>query len=119
MLNSAKYEADSLMAKISEYWKDDVSDIKIIMAKDSPVRMFDLAMRFYGKHDVIMEYERSTLGISIKINEKLIALGQLTDEEIFRGLKSYTSENLFHNFNVLDRTLKRMCAKELRISGVG
>lgn len=65
-------------------------------------------MKLYNYADVMIEYECSTVGIMIKMHQEYVGLSRLADEPIFKGLKSCMSENLLHNFKVLDKTLRAM-----------
>jgi hypothetical protein len=108
MYNDVDFEITSLNAKIKEFWGDAVSEIRVTEVTDIPFNMFTMSMIFYGKHQVIMEYERSSVGIRLKIKEEFITLSKLTDEPIYRGLESYVPENLLHNFKVFDKILKNI-----------
>lgn len=70
---------------------------------------FFLQVKLYNKHNVLMEYERSTLGISLQEGNgnQYIILSKLTDDKVFRGLQSYKEDNLLHNFKILDDVLKK------------
>ena len=74
---------------------------------DSPYTEFNLPMRLYDAFDITLEYERSTVGIMVKTKQGYIGLSRLTDEQIFKGLKSCKPENLLHNFQVLNEVIGR------------
>lgn len=112
MFNDVQTEIGELIGKIKEVWGNDVSQLCLTESTDTPFNMFTIAMKFYSQHDVIMEYERSTLGISVKTRDGYIVLSRLAKEPIYRGLKSYIPENLLHNFKVLDKTLKDMTEQD-------
>jgi hypothetical protein len=90
----------------NQVWGSNVqfSEIKVL---NSPYPEFEWPMRLYGNVDVTLEYERSTVGIMIKTGEGYIGLSRMTDEQVFKGLKSCMPENLLHNFQVLDRLLRK------------
>lgn len=74
---------------------------------NSPYPEFELPLRLYNAFDVTLEYERSTVGIMVKAGEDYIGLSRMTAEQVFKGLKSCIPENLLHNFQVLDRLLRK------------
>ena len=106
--NRIQNEADKLISFIKRFWDDKVSNIKITDIADKPFDIFTLAMKLYKKFDIMMEYERSTLAISVKIDDEFVYLDELTDEPIFIGFESYYPENLLFNFKLLDKVLKSM-----------
>jgi hypothetical protein len=74
---------------------------------DRPFTEFNLPMRLYNIFDVMLEYERSTIGIMVKTKEGYVGLSRMTDEQVFKGLKSCKPENMLHNFQALDRLLHK------------
>lgn len=79
-----------------------------LMVINSPYAEFNLQMRLYDVYDVTLEYERSTLGIMLKTDRGAIGLSRLTEQQVFKGLKSCVPENLLHNFKTLDKLIKMM-----------
>ena len=75
---------------------------------DSPYPEFDLPILLYNSYNITLEYERSTVGIMVKTNQGYIGLSRLTDQNIFKGLKSCVPENLLYNFKVLDDIVKKL-----------
>jgi len=73
---------------------------------NSPYPEFDLPMRLYNVCDITIEYERSTVGIMVKTEQGYIGLSRLTEQQVFKGLKSCVPENLLHNFKILDGLIK-------------
>ena len=108
MSNSLQEEVNQLTNKIQTFWGDNVENIQLTEFTEEPFIMFTLVMKLYGNYDVMMEYERSTLGISVKNQGQYMILSKLSDTPIFRGLKSYIPENLLHNFKALDKVLKNL-----------
>ncbi|WP_088838921.1 hypothetical protein [Listeria sp. ILCC792] len=106
--NEMMAESKKLKSLISEYWGEEASEIEVEIPDNTPFGIFFLEMKLYGKFKVKMEYERSTLGISVK-NENsndYVILSKMTDQKIYRGLQSYKESNLKHNFEVLNNLLK-------------
>lgn len=108
MLNSAENEANKIMKLIREFWGSNVSEIKVKDLIENPFEMFALTMKLYNKYEVIMEYDRETLGIKVKNQDQFLALSRITDKNIYRGFDSYYPDNMLHNFKVLDETLQKM-----------
>jgi len=108
MLNNAQIEANKLIEEIQGFWGKAVSDIRVVDLTDVPFDMFTLYIKLYGAYEVKLVYDRSTLGINIKINRQFIGLSRLANEPVYRGFDGYEPENLLHNFKVLDKTLKAM-----------
>ena len=107
MLDSDLQEkVDELIKQIVNYWENNVSIINIITHKGAPFDVFEISTILYNRFDVIFEYERSTIGIKIKVGKEYIGLSRLSKEPIIKGFKSYIPENMLHNFGVLDKTLK-------------
>lgn len=77
-----------------------------IQLLDRPFTEFNLPMKLYNTFDITLEYERSTVGIMVKTSQGYIGLSRLTDQQVFKGLKSCIPENLLHNFKVLDELIK-------------
>ncbi len=88
----------------NQVWGSNVQfgEMKII---NSPYPEFEWPMRLYGNIEVIIKYERSTVGILIKEGDDYIGLSRMTGEQVFKGLISCKPDNLLHNFQVLDRLL--------------
>jgi len=74
---------------------------------ESPYPEFEWSLLLYNKIDVGVYYDRSALDLGIKKNGKYELLSKFTDENVFRGMKAMNPENLLHNFQVLDRILKK------------
>lgn len=104
--NDLMIEIDKLIKVVQEFWGGNVSKIKFEVIEDSPYDEFTLSMLLYNRYQIMMEYERSTLGISVKTKDRFVILSKFANKPIYRGLKSYVFENLLHNFKVLDETLR-------------
>ena len=107
MLNNDARANISLIKEIAnQVWENNVEfgEIKVL---DSPYPEFEWPMRLYNSVDVRLEYERSTVGIMVKTREGYIGLSRMTDDQVFKGLKSCKPENLLHNFQVLDGLLRK------------
>ena len=107
--NNVQSELQNVVKRINNFWKKDVSDLNIVDIIDKPFNMFTLSMKLYGKYDVLVEYDRSTLGFSVKKNGDFIILSKLSEVPIYRGFDSYSNEsNILHNFKALDNVLRLM-----------
>lgn len=73
---------------------------------DRPFSEFCWPMRLYNAFDVLLEYERSSVGFKVNTQQGFIGWHLLTNEQVIRGLKSCKPENMLHNFQVLDRVLR-------------
>lgn len=110
-MNNSKMqiEMNQVIEKIKKFWNNNISNIEIKYISDKPVAMFSFTMKVYDKYDVMVEYERSTLGYYIGIEGNFIGLSKLAAEPVLRGFDSYrTEEDILHNFKILDDTLKSM-----------
>lgn len=102
-------ESQNVMNRIKDFWGKDVSNLRIVKVIDKPFNMFTLSMKLYGKYDVLVEYERSTLGFSVKKDGEYYILSKLSKYPIYRGFDSYSSEsNVLHNFKALDDVLHQL-----------
>ena len=108
MSNSLQEEVNQLTQKVKAFWGDEVKDIQLVEGIEDPFMMFTLLMEIYGKYEVKMEYDRSTLNIMTKVGKEYIVLSKLTDEPVFWGFEGYKPENLLHNFKALDKVLKKL-----------
>ena len=73
---------------------------------NSPYPEFVWILQLYGRFDVKLNYDRSTLHIEFPTSEGYEPLLGATDEHIFKGFDGMKPENLLHNFQVLDRIVK-------------
>lgn len=73
---------------------------------DSPYSEFNLPMRLYDLYDILLEYERATLGIMVKNDLGYTGLSRLSTQQVFRGFESLKPANLLHNFRVLDQFIR-------------
>ncbi len=107
--NNVQSELQNIMSRIKSFWGNNVSNLNIVKITDRPFDMFTLSMNLYGKYDVLVEYDRSTLGFSVKKNCEYVVLSRLSKYPIYRGFDSYSTEsNIMHNFQALDDVLRSM-----------
>lgn len=106
--NDLQQKVDELTNQIVNYWGNNISIINVITHKGAPFDIFDVSTILYNRFDVMFEYERSTLGIRIKVGNEYVGLSRLSKEPVIKGFKSYTPENMLNNFSILDKTLKAM-----------
>jgi len=107
MYNDVNYEANSVISQIKQFWGNNVSNIQIKEITEEPYNMFTISLTLYGNKQVLAEYERSTLGFYIFLDGKYVGLSKLTNESIYRGFDSYSTEsNILHNFQALDNVLR-------------
>lgn len=99
-------EATELISMVKKFWNNAVSEIKVISMTDEPFDMFTISMRMYKNFDVLMEYDRGTLSIKVKLQNQYAVLSRLTDEQVYRGFEGYKPDNLLHNFATLDKVLR-------------
>jgi hypothetical protein len=109
LISEAQIEANKLIKLIQEFWGNKVTNINITNITDSPFDMFTLKLKLYGKFNIVMEYEQSTFGIYIQLDNETIGLSKLTKETVLRGFDSYRSkENILYNFKVLNSVIRTM-----------
>ena len=107
--NDVQSELQNIVSKIKDYWGNNISNLNIVKITDKPFDMFTLSMNLYGKYDVLVEYDRSTFGFSVKKNGEYVVLSRLSKYPIYRGFDSYSTEgNIMHNFQALDDVLQSM-----------
>jgi len=83
--------------------KVEFGEIKVL---NSPYPEFEWVMRIYGV-DILLKYDRSALDIGVPQNDQYVLMSEFTNESFVRGMKSTEVNNLLHNFQVLDRLLKK------------
>jgi len=109
MYNDVNYEVNFVISQIKQFWGHNVANIQIQKITEEPYNMFTLSFTLYGNKLVLAEYERSTLGFYVFLDGKYVGLSKLTNESIYRGFDSYSSEsNIVHNFQALDDVLRSM-----------
>lgn len=101
-------EAAELISMVKKFWNNAVSEIKVTSMTDEPFDMFTLSMRMYKNYDVLMEYDRGTLSIKVKLQNQYTVLSRLADEPVYRGFEGYKPDNLLHNFAILDKVLRAL-----------
>ena len=99
--------SEYLIGLLIDKWN---TDIQVISVRHDEYRRnccFWIVSRIHAR-EVMFEYDRSTLDIYIKVEEHFQPLGKITHELRAKGFASFTSEGLSQNFDVLDRTLRKM-----------
>ena len=106
-INDVQSELLDIKNRIMDYWGENVSDLNLLSITDKPYDMFTLSMRLYEKYDVLVDYDRSSLGFRVKMNADYIILSKLSRYPIYRGFDSYlTANNIMHNFRALDDVVR-------------
>ena len=95
--------------QINDFWKDNLSS-KVISFPHVPVDVFEISAIAYEKMQIKFGYDRSTVGIYVKIEGEYIPLKRLNPDCQNFGFKAYIPKNLQYNFEVLDKTLKEILA---------
>jgi hypothetical protein len=107
--NDVQSELQNIVSRIKNYWSNNVSNLNIVKITDRPFDMFTLSMNLYGKYDVVAEYDRSTLGFSVKKNGEYVVLSKFTKYRIYRWSDSYSTESkIMYNFQALEDVLRSM-----------
>jgi hypothetical protein len=108
--NEGKNNSQLLQEVAQQLWKNDLQMIKT-KVEDAPFDMFVIQMMLYKRHEILLEYEKGTCAISVKVNGKYVYLDKLSNEKIIFGFNSMLPENVVNNFTILDNFLKNK-AKE-------
>lgn len=74
---------------------------------NSPFGIFEMYLIIYN-FDILFTYDRSILGISIKVAGDYKNIRAFTKKEIKGGFDSCKPENLIYNFRILDEILRSM-----------
>jgi hypothetical protein len=90
----------------NQTWKNNIEFGELEEIK-SPYPQFEWSMRLYDRYMIGLSYDRSTLSINIPTKEGQMALSRVAKETVFRGFDGMKPENLLHNFQVLDRFLRK------------
>lgn len=90
---------------INQFWG---TNVRIINEEviNAPFDMFKMNIIIYDKFEILIEYDRSIIGISIKIDNNFINLRKLTDKETIKGFESSEKDSILYNFKILDDVLK-------------
>jgi hypothetical protein len=83
----------------------EMGQIKVL---NSPYSEFKYPIRLYNKIDVILTYDRSILGIAVRTEKGDVWIDDLTNQIVYDGFESSKPENLDHNFQVLDKVVRKM-----------
>jgi hypothetical protein len=86
---------------------DDEYKLGHIDVLDSPFGIFEMYLMIYN-FAILFTYDRSILGINIKIAGEYKNIRGLTKKEIKGGFDSCEPENLLYNFRILDEILRSM-----------
>jgi len=78
------------------------------MISDNPMDAFELEFLLYGKYKVLLEYEISTFALKLWTGEGFEYLDNHSKEKMIYLFDSMKSENILHNFKVLDDVLKSL-----------
>jgi len=92
---------------IQQFWRCNARIINEELL-NAPFDMFKMNIIIYDKFEILIEYDRSIIGISIKIDNNFINLRKLTDKETIKGFESSEKDSILHNFKILDDVLKAM-----------
>ena len=106
MLSSfGKANLEAIKQALNIVWEQNalVINEKVI---NRPFDMFEMDVKIYNKHNILISYDRSVIDISIKKDGEYKWLTDLTDQEIVEGFDSCILENLVHNFMILDKVLQ-------------
>ncbi len=79
MCNDINCEVNFVITQIKQFWGDSATNIQIQKVVDNPYSMFTLGITLYGDKQILVEYERSTLGFYVDINGKYVGLSKLTE----------------------------------------
>lgn len=103
--NDAYRNIELIKSTAQQVWENDCKfgELKEI---NSPYPEFVWILQLYGKFDVKLNYDRSTLHIEVPTKEGFEPLIGYTEESVFRGFDGMIPENLLHNFQVLDRLIQ-------------
>ena len=98
-------EGDENVVKIKEagnYIWGEQFQIKELKDFNMPFCMFELYVNIYNKYDILLTYDRSIIGINIKIEGEYKNIRKLTNKEIKKGFDSNKYENIIYNFKILE-----------------
>ena len=111
MLNNylADWEAveniDLIQKTALQVWGENI-EFDEIKGSNSPYPEFEWQIHLYSKFSIKLNYDRSTLSISVPTKEGYVVLSNLTNESVFWGFDCMIPENLLHNFQALDRLIQ-------------
>ena len=107
MLNNDAYQNIELIRTTAQQVWGNNCKFKELQAIKSPYPEFVWILQLYGRFDVKLNYDRSTLHIEFPTEEGYEPLLGATDEYVFKGFDGMKPENLLHNFQVLDRLVSK------------
>lgn len=108
---TAHKDLEMLKATITSFWGDNCV-IEKIEIKDSPFPEFAIHMKLYNALDIGFAYDRGTMDIGIKENDKYIILQKFTDKTVYRGFEVMEPDIMRHNFSVLDEVARQLMQKQ-------
>lgn len=96
---------------INRFWgnKAQITSVEI---QNAPFDMFKIYVLAYGHCEILLDYDRSIVDISIKRDDRYTWLTDMTTDDIIEGFESCKTESLLHNFKILDKTLKDMAEQD-------
>ena len=99
-----------ILQRLDEQWDDDC-ELKFVQNLPSPYSEFEITFLLYGKVDVSILYDRSSVDIGIKQDGEYQLLGDFTAQSVFRGRMGMKYENMKHTFEILDEVARGMIAQ--------
>lgn len=108
MLNKDDIENIEAIKGAAQIVWGDMCEFGDIDVSGAPFCMFDLPMRLYNHFDILLEYDRSILGINLKKDNDYVNIRKFTDKEIIGSFASCKPESLLHNFKILDDVLSSL-----------
>ena len=108
MLNRAALSNVELIKSTAKRVWGDNAEFGEMEILDRPYSEFVWPMRLYGKVEILLAYDRSTLSIGIPTENGRVTLRSIAKATVYWGFDALQPENLLHNFKVLDRVVKAM-----------
>ncbi len=107
MLNKYAHRNIELISTTALRVWDEYCEFGEIKIKKSPYPEFEWMMKLYGQYGIRLVYDRSILVIEVPTKNGYTELSNVSEEKVFHFFDSLKPENLLHNFQVLDRLLRK------------
>ena len=87
-----------------QLWNSNVQigNVEII---EAPFDLFNLYLIAYGNREVCITYDRSIVGLEVKLGNEYVNIRRIMKDDFVIGFESSKRESLLHNMKILDSLL--------------
>lgn len=87
-----------------QIWNSNVQ-IGPVEVLEAPFDLFNLYLIVYGNREVRVTYDRSIVGLEVKLGDEYVNIRRIMKDDFVIGFESSKRESLLHNMKILDSLL--------------